>query len=286
MIYMMRHSFFGQSGWRSRASLDPDLLFDPERLDTRAAFMETMSLASLRDQADRDFDLVVLSSTLMPERYQTRLKELCGDMLGQRAHVIFRGPDKAGNWFQLYRRNTFRRHDTSCQIVLDDDDAVAVNFTGTLRMEAEASVGLLRPGLPDYVFLSHPRGVSAEFDQGHVRLTHRLVPATNLGLAMVTPTRSRRNPYYVAHKKILERRPVRVIYSHEPQYIRAVHASNDSRAIVGTDRVDVEDRAMMLEAFPLLRDLPVEWTPGQAAPAPLPNTEDVQDAAVRERRVA
>lgn len=263
MLYMMRYSFFGNSGWQSAASQDPKLLFDEERLREREYFLEKIAARSLADQSDKDFDLIVLSSKLMPEPASKRLREICGDMLGRRAHVIFRDPDQAGIIFHRYRKRNFTKYATSTQIVLDDDDALAVNFTEDLRAEAEAAQSLMqrRPDRPDYVFISHARGVSARFDNGEMEFTHRSVPATNLGLAVVAPSHSRRNPFNVAHKRILERRPVRVIYTHEPQYIRAVHGSNDSRVRehLAKDLVRENEMPAMLEAFPLLRDLGKEW---------------------------
>ena len=263
MIYMMRYSYFGQSGWRSATSADPDKLFDPKRLEEREYFLRKIALASLRDQTDKDFDLVVLSSTLMPEAYQTRLKDVCKEMLGARAHVIFREPGGAGECFHEHRMRNFRAHKTTCQIVLDDDDALAVDFTATLRAEADAAMRLIRPGLPDYVFISHPRGISAHFHNGKMDLINRLVPATNLGLAVVAPTTTKRSPFKIAHKKIIERRPVRVIYSMEPQYIRAVHGTNDSNAAKhlqkNTDYVKADQMPAMLKAFPLLNDLSRDW---------------------------
>lgn len=260
MIYMMRYSYFGQSGWRSEAATNPDLLFAPQRLEERDYFLRKIALASLRDQTDEDFELIVLSSTLMPERYQTRLKEVCSDMLGKRAHVVFREPSSASVMFTRYRKRNFAKYPFSNQIVLDDDDAVAVDFTATLRAEAENAI-LLRPeDGPDYVFISHPRGITARFEQGTMELMHRLVPATNLGLSVVAPTHTRRNPFAIAHRKILERRPVRVNYTMGPQYIRAVHGSNDSKAQYGTDMVSEEDMPRMLKAFPLLKDLGRDWS--------------------------
>ena len=260
MIYMMRYSFFGQSGWRSAAAKNADLLFDPARLEERDYFLRKIALASLRDQSDEDFELVVLSSTLMPELYQNRLKEACHDMLGRRAHVIFRDPGTTGPLFTEYRKRNFRKYQQTNQIVLDDDDAVAVDFTKTLRAEAQAAWQLRAEDSPDYVFISHPRGITARFADQKMELTHRLVPATNLGLSVVTPSYSHRNPFAIAHKKIVERRPVRVNYTMEPQYIRAVHGSNDSKAHYGTNIVSENDMPRMLKAFPLLKDLARDWS--------------------------
>ena len=208
MIYEMRYSYFGRSGWQSEASNDAAKLFDDARLDGRHYFLEKIALRSLADQSDGDFGLIVLSAEALPERHKSRLQQVCGDMLGDRAHVIFRGPDSAGTCFTRYRKATFNRDPWSTQIVLDDDDAVSADFTEKLRAEAMAAKKLRAPG-EEYCFLSHARGISAVFRDGQISLRHRLNAATNLGLAVTAPTGSRRQPFGIAHKKILERRPVR-----------------------------------------------------------------------------
>lgn len=258
MIYEMRYSYFGQSGWRSKTSADKALLFDDARLDGRHYFLEKIALRSLADQTDGDFGLIVLSSEDMPQKHKDRLQQVCGDMLGDRAHVIFRGPDSAGTCFQRYRKQTFTKDPYTCQIVLDDDDAVSADFTGKLRAEAMAAKRL-RPEGEEYCFISHARGISAVFRDGKMSLRHRINAATNLGLAVVAPTMSRRQPFGIAHKKILERRPVRVIYTRAPNYIRAVHDSNDSRAQFSDDLVQAGQMPAMHKAFPLLKDLMADW---------------------------
>ncbi|TNF22289.1 MAG: hypothetical protein EP318_03985 [Rhodobacteraceae bacterium] len=258
MIYEMRYSYFGRSGWKSAVATDKEQLFDEARLDTRHYFLEKIALRSLADQSDRDFGLIVLSAEDLPERHKSRLQQVCGDMLGERAHVIFRAPDSAGACFQRYRKATFTSDPWTAQIVLDDDDAVSVDFTARLRAEALAAKQLRAPG-EDYCFVSHARGVTAVLRDGTMSLRHRVNAATNLGLACVAPTASRRQPFGIAHKKILERRPVRVIYSRAPAYIRAVHDSNDSKAQYSDAVVKAEDMARLHEAFPLLQDLMVDW---------------------------
>ena len=258
MIYEMRYSYFGRSGWRSAASTDKAQLFDDARLDSRHYFLEKIALRSLADQTDGDFALIVLTAEDLPERHAERLRQVCGDVLGDRAHVIFEPPASAGDCFRKYRKQTFTRDPWTCQIVLDDDDAVSADFTERLRAEAMAAKRLRAPG-EDYCFLSHARGISAVFRDGQMSLRHRLNPATNLGLACVAPTGSRRQPFGIAHKKILERRPCRVIYSRQPAYVRAVHDSNDSRAQYSDDIVQAAEMDRMHVAFPLLRDLMADW---------------------------
>lgn len=258
MIYEMRYSFFGRSGWQSDASADKALLFDDARLDGRHYFLEKIALRSLADQSDPDFGLIVLSSSDLPQHHKTRLEQVCGDMLGDRAHVIYRDPDSAGTAFQRYRKQSFTQDPWTCQIVLDDDDAVSADFTQKLRAEAMAAKRL-RPDGEEYCFISHARGISAVFRDGKMSLRHRINAATNLGLAVVAPTMSRRQPFGIAHKKILERRPVRVLYTREPNYIRAVHDTNDSRAQYSDELVRADQMERMHKAFPLLKDLIAEW---------------------------
>ncbi len=259
LLYLMRYSFFGQSGWRSDASRDPEKLFSPDRLEQREYFLRKVALPSLRDQTDQDFNLIVLSSTLLPKIYKQRLKEVCNDLLGTRAHVIFREPDSTSRVFQKYRWQTFDRYAHTAQIVLDDDDAVGVDFTADLRGEANAAIALRKTNQPNYVFLSWPRGVTALFKDGALDLIARNVPATNLGLTVVAPTESHRSPFRSAHYKVLERRPVRVIHTLEPQYIRSVHTSNDSKGRRGTELWKAENLPLLVKTFPLLHDLQADW---------------------------
>lgn len=264
LIYMMRYSYFGQSGWRSVASGDPAKLFDTNRLEEREYFLRKVALASLRDQKDQDFELIVLSSSLMPAAYQKRLQDICHDMIGPRARVIFEDPGVVARKFHNYRMAHFNRYENTAQIVLDDDDALAAEFTGDLRGEASAALALRKVDGPEYCFLSFPRGLTAQFEEGRLELIHRNVPATNLGLALVGPTQTRRSPFRVAHYKILERRPVRVVYTQEPQYLRSVHGSNDSKARRGTEIVDPDMMPQLVKSFPLLKDLHEDWDMDQS----------------------
>jgi hypothetical protein len=143
----------------------------------------------------------------------------------------------------------------AAQVVLDDDDAVSVDFVESVRREGEHAVRSLRPG-QDCVYLSYATGMTARFHlDGSVDLMDRVVPFTNLGLTLVAPPGTRRNPFMLAHKKVARRHDVRVFYDQRPWYLRAVHDSNDSRAL-HTDAPLPADRVKAAMAqFPLLRGL-------------------------------
>src|SRR6056297_4223278 len=100
-VFQTRYSFFGQSGWKSASSKVQEALFDPARLRKRFHLFQKMNLASLRDQSDPDFKLVILTSTLLPEDHLRLLTEACHDVLGaERTRILARAPGSAGKWLQ------------------------------------------------------------------------------------------------------------------------------------------------------------------------------------------
>ncbi len=254
-VFQMRYSYFGLGGWRSKASRDPAALFDTERLAKRAYFLEKIALASLAAQTDPDFKLVVLSSDQLPDPQKRFLKEVCNDMLGhKRVRVLFRGQGRAGNIFRRFQHNRLNSDPFTTQIVLDDDDAVSSDFVETLRPEAEFAKSTFS-GSDSYSFVSQAQGVSAVFTDGALEFAHKTTPFVNLGLALVAPTLTKRNPFLVAHKNIDQRHPARVNYGPTPYYLRAVHDCNDSRAMFGDDMLRDDEMPGLMDRFPLLRAL-------------------------------
>lgn len=231
IVFETRFSFFGQSGWKSDHAADPKLLFDTDRLAQRMTYFEQITLTSLTGQTDPGFRHVILSSTLMPKAWQTRLRDLVLDTLGEnRARVLFRPEGSAGQIFKGTIAKSFGDK-TVTQVVLDDDDAVSVDFVAALK--GYANIALRDPLNPKpYTFVSFPRGYTLGIEDGTIRwLSPRYVPYTNLGLALVAPGTTRRNPFLTSHKKIGERHPSFMVTHLRPFYLRAVHGLNDSRAL-------------------------------------------------------
>ena len=211
MIFQTRYSFFGASGWRSAASKEKEILFDPNRLAKRLDLFTKMNLASLRDQTDSEFKLVVLTAIDLPPAHDALMTEACNDIIGaDRTHILRRGPSRAGAWFRKYVRNQMNVTEHTAQIVLDDDDAVSFDFVERCRAEARHALGQFRPG-QECCYLSFANGYSGLFHpDGGVDLIKREVPFTNLGLTLVAPTLTRKNPFILAHKKVARRHDVRV----------------------------------------------------------------------------
>ena len=252
IVFETRFSFFGQGGWRSPASKDPGLLFDPDRLKSRLEMFTRYTLASLAAQTDADFDQVILSSEGLPDTMKTQLDAACATHLGDRATVIYRPQMSAGLAFRDYIRATYKGQSHVAQVVLDDDDALSHDFVAALRYQANCVI--CNPFHTDKAtFISFPRGLSIGLENGAPAwLSHRNVPYTNLGLALIAPPGFRKNPYMTSHRKIGLRHASVVAGAERPFYLRAVHEHNDSRAISGDEHLNGEEIMAMLRYFPFL----------------------------------
>lgn len=253
ILFETRFSFFGQSGWRSSASKDPGILFDPSRLEARLDMFEHITLASLACQSDPNFDHVILSSEGLPKPFKKRLNTLCQDMLGDRARVLYNAPMSAGHAFRHHVKTTYRKESHVAQVVLDDDDAVSFDFVMALRYQANSII--CNPLNTDpATFVSFPRGFSLELENGRPAwMSPRNVPFTNLGLALIAPPGYRKNPYMTSHRRIGERQAAHVVGANRPFYIRAVHDHNDSRAISSDEHLDAAQIAESYQYFPFLK---------------------------------
>ncbi|HBZ45657.1 MAG TPA: hypothetical protein DEO85_16760 [Maritimibacter sp.] len=254
IVFETRFSFFGQSGWRSDHAADPDLLFADDRLEQRLRYFEQITLESLKGQTDGNFRHLVLSSTLMPDRWQGRLRDLLFDTLGEdRVDLQFRPEGSAGHTIKDHIAETYKNEYVT-QVVLDDDDAVSSDFVAALR--GYAAIARRDPlNTKPYTFISFPRGYTLGLENGKIDwLSPRFVPYTNLGLALVSPGTSRRNPFLTSHKKIGQRHPSFMVTHLCPFYLRAIHGLNDSRAHKNDDRLTPKQIAAALPFFPWLAD--------------------------------
>lgn len=254
LIFQTRFSFFGISGWQSAASQSEDMLFAPERLNARFDLFERIALAGLRDQSDPDFKLSVLSSINLPEKYQTRLQELCNDTLGaDRVDINYRGPRKAGRLFRQIMCAKYPDDRTIAQVVLDDDDTVSNDFVEICKRESY-DASQRNYDNSGATFLTFPRGVSLGLEnQKAAWLAPRNAHFTNLGLTLVAPPTFDRHPYSTSHRQIGNRFTSRAILTARPFYVRAVHDGNDSDAKHSHERYTPEQIVEMMQYFPFLQ---------------------------------
>ncbi len=260
LIFQTRFSYLGLSGWKSEESRDHKQLFSKERMETRFHFFENMTLPSLKAQTDDDFHYHILSSKLMPKVFQDRLVDVVVSALGQeRVRIGFEAPAKAGNYFRKYVWPITNKDPMSAQSVLDDDDALAIDFAQKCKQVSLSSINRFDTA-QKYIILSYPRGFqyyhNASGDKKFAPHHERWI---NLGLTWVSSSPApRKNVLLTKHKVVNRHHPVATFYGQTPMYIRTVHSHNDSRkpnANVGSRGQMIKLGENDLSRFPFMKNL-------------------------------
>ncbi|MCY4180883.1 MAG: glycosyltransferase [Litoreibacter sp.] len=254
LLYQTRFSYLGQSGWQSEASKDETLLFAPERMQRRFELFEKITLASLKAQSDPEFKLILLTSSRMPDQDATLLAELTQDMLGgDRVEILSRAPRMAGRVFRGHVQDRYAAEEQLCQVVLDDDDALSLDFTEVCRREAIRALETDYDGDPSR-FLSFARGANMLLEEGQpIRLSDKYTPMVNLGLALASRADTEKHPYLTHHLAIGQNHPSVIINTLRPFYLRTIHDQNDSRTPHKTNWMGPEEVAQVLDYFPFMR---------------------------------
>jgi hypothetical protein len=241
LIIVTRFSFLGRSGWKSEASRDAALLFEPERLRLRLELFRTITLPSLAAQTDRAFTHVVLTSAGLPGWALAELKEAClaAHGAGGRHVILARRPGFSGVFLKRYLQTIAPADGLVAQAVLDDDDGLAVDFVAELRRELSALDAAGRdvgPGSLAFVSFAEGYGFEIGLDAEGQPTTgvyaHRY-PFINCGLTLVGAPGAV-NVLGIQHRKTpLLHDPVLV--RGKRMFLRSVHGMNDSR-VARTDR--------------------------------------------------
>jgi hypothetical protein len=196
-----RFSYFGRSDTgRAVGSLEDAqrLLWNPERMAVRFHLFETITLPSITAQTDQDFQLVITTSTAMPDQYQERLDNLVTDHKNIRILRTERGNINAALKEVMIEASNGRK-DRAVHFRLDDDDAVSVGYVARLRA--------VSGGQPDDTMITFPKGVMGFIDDGIAR--HRAFGkhAIAIGLALVKPPGGHVTPMAIQHRAYSAHKP-------------------------------------------------------------------------------
>lgn len=241
LVVVTRFSYLGKSGWKSDASRDAALLFEPERLRLRLELFRTITLPSLAAQTDHDFTHVILTSAALPGWAMAGVKEACAMAYGDegRFAILARRPGFSSILFRRYLQSIAAPDALVAQAVLDDDDGLAVDFVADLRRELAALDAAGRETGPDRpAFVSFPDGYGFELGldaggQPTAGLYAHSYPFINCGLTLVGVPGAA-NILGIQHRKTpLLHDPVKV--RGKRMFLRSVHGMNDSR-VARTDR--------------------------------------------------
>lgn len=126
IVFVTRFSFFGKSSWKSEASRNREILFQPDRLKLRLKLLSAITLPSLAAQTSRDFHHFILTSRDLPEWAAVRLRAECARFHGDpsRYSIIAERPMPAPAALRQFLDARYGGH-TVAQVALDDDDGLA-----------------------------------------------------------------------------------------------------------------------------------------------------------------
>ncbi|WP_281823326.1 glycosyltransferase [Jannaschia rubra] len=202
------------------------MLYSPDRLASRFAYLETVTLPSLAAQTDGDFDCVILAGTSLPRDAQARLLALADRHSFLRIAFLDRmGPLAAA-------RRSFRRavRDDATHVTgfrLDDDDALGVDYVAKARDRADR---LLAGGFAEGpTCVAFTRGLYWDLhDPDQPFHSFREAYAPSLACAMITTADMPTCIYRYNHRRIATFIPTYLEPGGHEMFIRTLHESNDS----------------------------------------------------------
>jgi Putative rhamnosyl transferase len=221
----IRFSFYGLTDTRAKPDADGTglaRLYDEARMARRFFLFENLTLPSLIHQTDRDFRTVIMSSSLMPDRYKERLSALAAKLPG--AVVEYSHHQRGDLAFHKYMVEAagYKGRSTSVHFRLDDDDAVSVNYIARLREVSRVLSPSTHITFPTGIFLFP---VSATKAVGTSMMQQRFLTA--IGLATVNGGNFQKNPFQMMHGNVWTRWPV-VSDPSFASHIRSQHFDNDT----------------------------------------------------------
>ena len=220
LIGFCRFSFFGPSDTKLSYKDKEDAfqkLYDPRRMETRFTLLEKLLLPCVRAQTDQDFQLVMLTSKVMPETFRTRLKSLCSDI--PQIEVVEAESEDLGKELRRYTTDGDLTRDGLMQFRIDDDDALSIKYIERLRHWAAH--------VPHRTILTMPKGLMLFDDQTGIHCHPMYRNLTGAGYAFYTSGATRKTAFSFAHIASGRRIP----YVSDPtihSFIQTFTASSDT----------------------------------------------------------
>lgn len=223
----IRFSFYGVTDTRLKPDTDGTALarlYDETRMARRFFLFENLTLPSLLAQTDSNFRTVIMSSTVMPDRFKDRLSALAARLPGSMVdYSPYENGDKAFRKIMAQAAG-FQGRESSLHFRLDDDDALGITYIQRLREISR----VLSPG----THITFPTGVvlfpAGQDSPTGTSMVHQQL-FTAQGLATVNGGTFQKNPFQMMHGAVWTRWPV----VSDPRffgYIRVQHFENDTLA--------------------------------------------------------
>lgn len=203
-------------------------LYDPARLDQRFAWFENVTLPGLAAQKDEAFKLVVLMGEDFPEPWLERMMDHVARMPQLVAH--FAPPEH----HRKICADAIRPHiDPKAEVVLqfrlDDDDAVAVDFTRRLRRDWR-KLKAFHADRDGPIAIDYTRGLNlVARPNGTIEIVPRLEAFLGVAFAIATRPGDGHHILGFMHHVIWQQMAA-VSLPDEIMWVRGAHGANDSGA--------------------------------------------------------
>lgn len=233
VLGLCRFSYLVEGGFQSKSgNLETRRaqLYAPARLTLRILWFEHVFLPAIRAQTDPDFTLIVLTGEDFPEPWRGLLQALTGDV--PQIRLVFRPVGRHREACRaVMREHVEAGADVVAQFRLDDDDAVAVDYVESIRTDFTQRLRpLYRPAAR--LSLDYAKGLVLAADAGevvvHGAVMHNATPGLTIFLPPDDPEAVLDFPHH-----ILQRFMPGVGLAERVMYVRGMHGTNDSGALVG-----------------------------------------------------
>lgn len=206
-----------------------EYLFAKESLEFRFHLFENLGLPSLLRQTDPDFQVVLLTSTELPDWARARLDEMVAPY--PNLHILAEAPDKHNKLIRkAYQHIPAGEHTHRAAFRLDNDDGLCTTFVERLK---HLSQGLLRLHDEDVpTIISFNKGFYVELDPDGPNNVYDTVEREPLSTGTTLLSRSdfKLNPYRYNHRAAAQHFNTYTEIS-VPGFLRTIHDENIQRVL-------------------------------------------------------
>ena len=265
IIGLCRFSFVGRGDWVAYRGTNVDQndtalsesianeLYQDTRLEKRFFVFENFLLRSLDMQSDQDFKLLILTSKIMPLKYQNRLVEICKNR--EYTVPIFSDAADVNSGFENEIENV--RQENGPRVVqfrIDDDDGLANDYIERLRRAAVAM-----NDYPNFTY-GRRRGLVATLYQDQPKRYYRMNQIFHAAGCACRLNRRNMTIFSYGHFALRDRFPALIDNSNEGHLALKMHGHGSKPINYAGGRLDdhqeitaSEYQKLSVDRFPHLR---------------------------------
>jgi hypothetical protein len=179
---MTKTPIIGFVRYSCRASFSRSDFFNPKNMDYRLDIFKNITLKSFQEQTDKDFNILLLHSENLPQKYKEIFKELEND--NSFLHNIYipdselEGKDYINAVEGSIEYVNFC-NDTSINFRIDNDDALPLDFISRLKF-------FLKPEFIGYIISIPQVSIIQRTHKDTYLKQEKYLPSNSIGLAFVT----------------------------------------------------------------------------------------------------